>query len=722
MALNEFQLSDYNRIIYRQFKFICIVATVVTVSGYIIGINLPMKFRAKAILKIDFSQFFDGAYVDPILFAELEENVTSMMVDIKGQTVLFRAAQVTGDISDTVLQANCTLNDLKIIETYRDNISLHPLSEEKQIEIEVVAPSPKKAAAIANAVGETYQSYSFNQKKEHFFRKEIKIKETLEKCQMELSDIAQKMIRERNRQQGLTDTIYMQRQTRRTEELSHEHQNLTYLLSSVSSLRHEVFELRSQLEKSKQLSSYDKQTDTVKWLPNLDWITELAQQDPGLESLNERITSLCVERSTYLKYYRPKHPRIINIDNHILRTADEIEHALDRNETVYKNKRTAILTKQKALTEKTSSHFSRMHTLDRLQQKYAAQEAWCESISKKLTEVRETERGLMPFVSMLTRADIPDSPQGPGVAKATVAGLTAGLLLGIFLAIFKEIADTSFSTIEDIRRIFGGYAILSVIPRFKINKRQKRSIGHGKTKEYPYNKTMLPALFKPGDPLSDSFRMLSVQLEQHPADIRRQSILVTSTLDREGKSFVAANLALTLAFQEKKVVLVEANFRYPSLASLFGLPALSGLMETLIEEKRLDECIVTITDLLLGSLPIKELIQKNGIDNFSLIPFGSFPSNPGELLASSSMRDLLQRLRDEYDHIIIDTPSAVHVSDPIVLSKYCDGVILVYQSDKASRHRLVTTIQSLENTGTPFLGLVLNQWRLATSDLVSGSQ
>jgi len=102
---------------------------------------------------------------------------------------------------------------------------------------------------------------------------------------------------------------------------------------------------------------------------------------------------------------------------------------------------------------------------------------------------------------------------------------------------------------------------------------------------------------------------------------------------------------------------------------------------------------------------------------FTLIPFGAFPPNPVELFDSEQMANLIDGMRMDYDYIIIDSPPVTNISDPVVLARYCNGLIMVYRSGKAPRELLQKGIRILDNTGVPILGLVLNDWHYPDGDI-----
>jgi protein-tyrosine kinase len=210
-----------------------------------------------------------------------------------------------------------------------------------------------------------------------------------------------------------------------------------------------------------------------------------------------------------------------------------------------------------------------------------------------------------------------------------------------------------------------------------------------RTNWHPEPKTML--FFSGEEHLygMEEFRTLRSRLYQAREKHQLSKLLVTSPLPKEGKSFVAANLAQVLVRQQgKRALLIDADLRSPRLHQLLGAEAGPGLAEYLQAE--VDEFAV---------------LQQGPMENLFLIPAGSSIANPAELVGSGRMNTLLQRLEPLFDWIIIDSPPAVAVSDATLLANHCDGVIMVVRSnftpfDVAKRAR--------QEFGENIVGVVLN--------------
>lgn len=168
-------------------------------------------------------------------------------------------------------------------------------------------------------------------------------------------------------------------------------------------------------------------------------------------------------------------------------------------------------------------------------------------------------------------------------------------------------------------------------------------------------------------------------------------IVVTSSLQSEGKSITAVNLAISYAMTDRKVLVVDCDLRRPKIARLMQLNAKVGL-SNLIMEPRLK----------------KDAIIPSGIDNLDFLLSGSIPPNPSELLGSPRMQELLQDLRKDYDYIFLDSPPINMVTDAVVLAPESDGVLFLVRANQSERGAVAHAVKQLEYSQTKILGFVLN--------------
>ncbi|NJN67611.1 MAG: CpsD/CapB family tyrosine-protein kinase [Chloroflexaceae bacterium] len=208
----------------------------------------------------------------------------------------------------------------------------------------------------------------------------------------------------------------------------------------------------------------------------------------------------------------------------------------------------------------------------------------------------------------------------------------------------------------------------------------------------------LIALRDPRSPAAEAYRTLRTNIQFSSLDKPLRTLLVTSTAPDEGKSLTLANLAVTMAQAEQRVILVECDLRRPTLHTLFGLPNEEGLTSVMLDQRE-------------ASLPL----QPTSVAGLSLLTSGPLPPRPADLLGSRRMEALVARLQDEADMVLFDTPPVTAVTDAAVLATRLDGVLLVLKAGKTRRDRAREARRMLEKVKANVIGVVLNNARLETT-------
>ena len=213
-------------------------------------------------------------------------------------------------------------------------------------------------------------------------------------------------------------------------------------------------------------------------------------------------------------------------------------------------------------------------------------------------------------------------------------------------------------------------------------------------------KKELVAELDPKSPISEVFRTLRTNIQFMNTKGKLKSILITSTLPGEGKSWVSSNLAVTFAQAGKKVVLVDADMRKGRVYSIFGVSPRPGLSNYLsgVDWNNGD-----------ASEDLADYIQETEVDNLYVIPAGNVPPNPSELLVSDRMQDLMAKINDLCDIIIFDgTPSQL-VTDALILARIVDSTVIVTASKQTKKEDLKRVIRNINNVGGKIAGVIVNK-------------
>lgn len=196
---------------------------------------------------------------------------------------------------------------------------------------------------------------------------------------------------------------------------------------------------------------------------------------------------------------------------------------------------------------------------------------------------------------------------------------------------------------------------------------------------------------EPKSRITEQYRNIRTNIEFTSVDSRIRSIMVTSANPGEGKTTTVANLAVVFGQQGKKVLVIGADLRKPSIQDLFAAHASNGL-----------------TNVLSGQTNVMQCIQKTDIENVYVMASGPIPPNPAELLGNRVMDEVLLEAYNMFDIVLIDTPPVLAVTDAQILANKCDGIVLVVRSEKTEKDKIVKTKQILDKASGKILGVVLN--------------
>ncbi|MFJ6194510.1 polysaccharide biosynthesis tyrosine autokinase [Micromonospora sp. NPDC092111] len=276
---------------------------------------------------------------------------------------------------------------------------------------------------------------------------------------------------------------------------------------------------------------------------------------------------------------------------------------------------------------------------------------------------------------------VTSSPVSPQPNRNLAVGALIGLLLGAAFAVLRGVVDVRMRDAAGLQRATGS-PLLGEVPFEAQAKTAPLIVGEAA------NSARAEAVRK----LRTNLRFVDVH---EPARV----IAVTSALQGEGKTTLSCNLAIALAEAGWRVLLVDADLRRPKIADYLGLSGGIGL-----------------TDVLVGDVQVGDVVQRWGDKSLLVLPSGSAPPNPSELLGSKAMADLLLALRESADIVVIDTAPLLAVTDGVVVAVQADGALLVTQQGRTSRAQVAAAARSLHSVSVRLLGCVLNMAKVAKAD------
>jgi tyrosine-protein kinase Etk/Wzc len=316
-------------------------------------------------------------------------------------------------------------------------------------------------------------------------------------------------------------------------------------------------------------------------------------------------------------------------------------------------------------------------------------------LRQKLEEAKINVASQVGKVQIVDYSRVPGN-SGQNHKRTILMGLIFGLGVGIALAFGLEFLDNTIKTTNDIER--KNLSVLGIIPSIgeESLKRNKPFFFGGEalssSKSSRKLKRRLITREDPRSPVSEAYRSLRTSLLYTTADKKIKSILISSAGPGEGKTTTVANLAITYANLGKRTILIDTDLRRPVVHKVLDLNKEPG-----------------ITDYLSGNTDdFNGLVQPTSIENLSVVPSGIIPPNPSELLGSKRMSDLLKKLENEWDMILLDSPPLVAVTDATMVSKEIDQIVIVVKVGQTDKKAFAHTITSLRNVQAPLGGVILN--------------
>ena len=434
-----------------------------------------------------------------------------------------------------------------------------------------------------------------------------------------------------------------------------------------------------------------------------------------VQRLKEELDTDEAEYATLSGKFKPDYPPMLQLERKLKGTRDvlnrEISNAVASVKEEYQSAQQRENTLQSDLNQQKTFAFGLNDSAVRyliLEREADSNRELYNALLKRVKDLTVVADVHASNVSIVDGAEPPGGPSSPNKSRDALTGGVLGLAGGLGLAFLMELLDNTLKDSREVERYLR-IPSLAMIPESPKDRAllyaspvppNTKSV-NGPSKYYSGNRLNSSVVSYAGrySILGEAYRNLRTGLMLSRAGAHPRTTLVTSAVPEEGKTTVSVNTAIVLAHAGGRVLLIDADLRIPQCHKRLGLSNVRGL-----------------TEVLTGLVGPEETIHSTAVENLFVMTAGQTPPNPSELLSSPQMRALLEQLTGIYDHIIIDSPPALPVSDPVLLSTLVDGVMLVAAGSRTPKQQIKAAVGRLRHAHAKIFGVVLNRIKLQKVD------
>src|SRR5271165_1435605 len=665
-------------------------------AGGTIEINKP-----DASLNFQNSASFSLDYFDP---TELETDIKILQSDLLALQViqelhLDRGPEFAGqappppsnDLAPDPLQTDPS-HAAAMVGSFKGSLRVALVPNTRIIEVHYRSPDPQKAANVVNTLMQTYVENNFKARFDSTMQASDWLQRQLVDLQMKVEASQEKLVRYQKEHEILGIDEKQNITMAKLDELNKE-------LTSAESERMDKEALYRMVESGDP----DAIASSAGGLEESGAGTQSASQ--LLENLRSKQADLKIQAADLSTQFGPSYPKLTQLNNQLKEIDAQIQAEMKKVASKVRGQYTTALQRESMLRDALEKQKQEANKLNESAIEYniikrdsETYRTLYEGLLQKLKEAGVSAGLKSNNFRIVDRAAQPAAPIEPNVPRNLLFAFVLGLASGVGLAFLLEGVDSTVRTTEQAQMI-SGLASLGMIP-----------LGSKSAREGPNPKRLVIASSKeavelvtqvrPQSQMAESYRALRTSLLLSNLGAPPKVIMVTSALPQEGKTTTSINCAVVLAQKGVRVLLIDADLRRPSIHKTLGMGPRSGL-----------------SNVLTGSATLEQAITRSTVlPNLFVLPAGTPPPNPAELLASANMKDVLAQLRGEYDHIVIDTPPSLSVTDAVVLSPRADAVVLVIRSGQTTKNALRRSRDILTQVNAKVVGVLLNAVDLSSPD------
>jgi len=577
--------------------------------------------------------------------------------------------------------------ETRLLSAFHGGLTVKVVPRTRIIELHYLSVNPNTSALIVNTLADVYIEQNYQTK----FESTVKTSEWLSK---QLSDLELKV---ETSQQRLVDY-----QKEHGIVGVDDKQNI--ITTKLDQLNKELTDAemdRIQKESIYRLSLEGK----PEMLPRVG----PAGPDSIMDRLKDQESILHAQLSALTTQFGPNYPKVKEASTQLQSIQAAIKRELANAAGQYQTTYEAALEREKMLQAAFDTQKQEANQLNEsaiqynlLRRDYESNRQLYDGLLQRLKEAGVSAGLRSDNVQIIDHARVPTAPAQPNIPRNITTGFFLSLAGGIGLAFLLEMLDNSVRTPDQVELV-AGLPTLGMIPS---GVRPNSSYGRvlkplrTGTQIVPQQESIETISYlRPQSQSAEAYRTLRTSILLSSWGAPPKVLLVTSPLAQEGKTTTSVNTAIVLAQRGARVLMVDADLRRPSIHKAFGLPQRPGLSEYLTGN--------------VSEFPIMPWAQ---LPNLHVLPSGGSPPHPAELLGSGLMNNAIEEWRKQFDHVVIDTPPALSVTDSVLLSVQADSVILVIRSGHTTKQALRRARQLLAYVNSKIIGVVVNAMDMNASD------
>ncbi|WP_315790179.1 polysaccharide biosynthesis tyrosine autokinase [Fischerella sp. JS2] len=581
------------------------------------------------------------------------------------------------------------------VEDLQKKLKVEGVKGTDVLEVSYTHEDPQLAAKVINKIVEEYTKQNIQANREEAISAGKFMLQQLPKTEeaVQKAELALRRFKERNK------IIVLQ------EEATAAVNTISKLEDEIAQSQAQLVDVNARLEKLQTQARVNSQ-EAVSAVD----LSQVPGTQKVLTELQEAQSELTVARTRY----QPGHPTVANLEekvsalrsllqqrieqvggnNQQISTANlqmgEVRQKLIEDLANTDKERVGLERRIAELTNTWSVYKQRANILPKLEQtqrelerKLKAAQTTYETLLTRIQEINVAENQNVSNARIISPALVPDEPSGTRKALIIAGGGVLGIMLGIIAALAADLIDRSIKTVKEARELFQ-YTLLGVIP--SVSKTAKNSYSvQGLDRPIP----RVVGRDIPHFPVGDAYQMLQANLK-FLSYKQLKAITVTSSIPKEGKSEVSANLAVAMAQVERRVLLVDADMRHPIQHHIWQLSNNQGL-----------------SNIIVDQVPLETIVHEV-MPNLHVLTSGVMPPNPVALLDSDRMATLVASFTKKYDCVIFDAPPLAGTADAAVLGKLADGILLVVRPEVVDYASASAAKEFLTQSGQTVLGMVMN--------------